>query len=55
MDFSHLLAGGLTAVAIAILVWMELHSRRNGAAKKDTAAVTSASAADAEKHCTSER
>ena len=38
MDVSHLLVGGLTAVAVAWLVWAELHSRRNIAAQKENAA-----------------
>jgi hypothetical protein len=29
MDASHILVGGLTAITIAWLVWIELRSRRN--------------------------
>jgi hypothetical protein len=38
MDVSHLLVGGLTAAAVAWLVWAELHSRRNIAAENKHAA-----------------
>jgi len=31
MDASHILVGGLTAIAIALLVWIEIRSRRNAA------------------------
>ena len=29
MDASHILVGGLTAISLALLVWMEIRSRRN--------------------------
>lgn len=29
MDVSHILVGGLTAISIALLVWIEIRSRRN--------------------------
>ena len=29
MDASHILVGGLTAVTIALLAWIEIRSRRN--------------------------
>jgi len=32
MDASHILVGGLTAISIALLVWIEIRSRRNAAA-----------------------
>ncbi len=32
MDASHILVGGLTAITIAWLLWIEIHSRRNNAA-----------------------
>jgi hypothetical protein len=32
MDVSHILVGALTAISIALLVWIEIHSRRNAAA-----------------------
>ncbi len=28
MDASHILVGGLTAISIALLVWIEIRSRR---------------------------
>lgn len=31
MDASHILVGGLTAISLALLVWMEIRSRRNAA------------------------
>lgn len=31
MDVSHILVGGLTAISIALLVWIEIRSRRNAA------------------------
>ena len=31
MDVSHILVGALTAISIALLVWIEIHSRRNAA------------------------
>ena len=31
MDASHILVGGLTAVTLGLLVWIELRSRRNTA------------------------
>ncbi len=34
MDASHILVGGLTAITIAFLVWIEIHSRRNNAVQK---------------------
>ena len=32
MDASHILVGGLTAISIALLVWIEIRSRRIAAA-----------------------
>ncbi len=32
MDASHILVGGLTAISVALLVWIEIRSRRNAAA-----------------------
>lgn len=32
MDASHILVGGLTGISIALLVWIEIRSRRNAAA-----------------------
>jgi hypothetical protein len=31
MDVSHILVGGLTAISIALLVWIEIRSRRSAA------------------------
>jgi len=33
MDASHILVGGLTAIAIALLIWIEIRSRCNSAAQ----------------------
>ncbi len=33
MDASHVLVGGLTAISVALLVWIEIRSRRNTAAQ----------------------
>jgi len=35
MDVSHILVGILTAIAFAWLVWAEIRSRRNSAAKAE--------------------
>jgi len=35
MDASHILVGGLTAISIALLVWIEIRSRRNNAAQPE--------------------
>jgi len=35
MDASHILVGGLTAIAIALLVWIEIRCRRNAAAQSE--------------------
>jgi hypothetical protein len=35
MDASHILVGGLTAIAIALLVWIEIRCRRNSAAQSE--------------------
>jgi len=32
MDASHILVGGLTAISIALLFWIEIRSRRNAEA-----------------------
>jgi len=37
MDPSHFVVGGLTAVTVALLVWIEIRSRRNVAAEKKQA------------------
>ena len=37
MDWSHILAGGLTITAIVLLISMEIHSRRNSAAQQQIA------------------
>jgi hypothetical protein len=34
MDASHVLVGGLTAISITLLVWIEVRSRRNSAAQE---------------------
>lgn len=34
MDASHILVGGLTAISIALLVWIEIRSRRNTTAQE---------------------
>ena len=34
MDASHILVGGLTAITIALLLWIEIHSRRNNAVQE---------------------
>jgi len=36
MDVSHILVGGLTAISIALLVWIEIRSRRNAAVPEQT-------------------
>ena len=38
MDASHILVGGLTAISIALLVWMEIRSRRDSAAREQNPA-----------------
>lgn len=37
MDASHILVGGLTCISLALLVWMEIRSRRNSAIQEQTA------------------
>jgi hypothetical protein len=37
MDVSHLVVGGLTAVSVALLVWVEIRSRRNVVAQEQNA------------------
>jgi hypothetical protein len=39
MDASHILVGGLTAISIALLVWMEIRSRRNAAEPEQSPAL----------------
>jgi hypothetical protein len=39
MDVSHILVGGLTAISIALLVWIEIRSRRNAAVPEQTPAL----------------
>jgi hypothetical protein len=34
MDASHFLVGGLTAIFVALLIWIEIRSRRNIAAQE---------------------
>lgn len=36
MDASQILVGGLTAISIALLVWIEIRSRRNAAAPEQS-------------------
>jgi hypothetical protein len=36
MDASHILVGGLTAITIAFLVWIEIRSRSNTAVQEQT-------------------
>lgn len=48
MDASHIMVGGLTAVTLALLVWIEIRSRR-GTAEKATQSVSRADARP-EKH-----
>lgn len=35
MDGSHILVGGMTAITIALLVWIEIRSRRNTGAQTE--------------------
>lgn len=37
MDASHFLVGGLTAIAVALLVWIEIRSRQDTAAQTEQA------------------
>lgn len=39
MDASHILVGGLTAISIALLVWIEVHCRRNAAAPEQNSSL----------------
>jgi hypothetical protein len=34
MNASHILVGGLTAISIGLLVWIEIRSRRNSATEE---------------------
>lgn len=36
MDVSHILVGGLIGISIALLLWIEIRSRRNAAAPEQT-------------------
>jgi hypothetical protein len=38
MDASHILVGGLAAVTTALLVWIEIRSRRNTVAQESSPA-----------------
>lgn len=40
MDASHILVGGLTAISIALLVWIEIRSRRNTAVQPEQQSVS---------------
>ncbi len=40
MDASHILVGGLTAISIVLLVWIEICSRRNVAEQEQNPAPT---------------
>lgn len=42
MDASQIMVGGLTTISIALLVWMEIRSRRNSAATEQNAPSNSA-------------
>lgn len=35
MDASHFVVGGMTAITVALLVWIEIRSRRNGAVLRE--------------------
>ena len=35
MGVDHIMVGGLTAVSIALLVWIEIRSRRNSASQEE--------------------
>jgi predicted Holliday junction resolvase-like endonuclease len=35
MPVDHIMVGGLTAVSIALLVWVEIRSRRNSAKQEE--------------------
>jgi hypothetical protein len=35
MDASHILVGALTAISFGLLVWIEIRSRRNSAARAE--------------------
>jgi len=39
MDVSHILVGGLTAISIALLVWIEIRSRSNAVAPEQNPAL----------------
>jgi hypothetical protein len=39
MDASHIVVGGLTALAFASLVWIEIRSRRNNATQAEEQSV----------------
>ncbi len=42
MDASHIVVGGLTAITLALLVWIEVRSRRQRAAEKTPESATAA-------------
>jgi hypothetical protein len=42
VDPSHFVVGGLTAITVGLLIWIELRSRRNAQENKTTPAVTGA-------------
>jgi hypothetical protein len=39
MEVSHILVGGLTAIALALLVWIEIRSRRESAEQPEQQSV----------------
>lgn len=49
MDPSHFVVGGLTAVTVALLVWIEIRSRRNIAAEKKVASASDGDASARQK------
>jgi len=42
MEASHILVGGLTAIALALLVWIEIRSRRQSAEQSEQQSVPAA-------------
>lgn len=39
MDASHFLVGGLTAISVALLFWIEIHSRHDAVAQREQAPI----------------
>jgi hypothetical protein len=37
MEISHIIVGGLSVISVGLLVWVEIKSRRNAAARREAA------------------